>query len=44
LMKVKPEDVKIGMRVVVSGWRTRDDPTERLSDGVAPPLFEPESS
>ena len=43
LVKVKPEDVKIGMRVVVSGWRTCDDPTERLSDGVAPPLFEPES-
>lgn len=44
LMKVKPENMAIGMRVVVSGWRTRDDPTEQLSDGVAPPLFEPESS
>ncbi|MEI8400276.1 MAG: OB-fold domain-containing protein [Alcaligenaceae bacterium] len=44
LVKVKPENVAIGMRVVVNGWRTRDEPTERVSDGVAPPLFEPESS
>ena len=44
LLKVKPEEVSIGMRVVVSGWRTRDDSTERVSDGEAPPLFEPESS
>ena len=43
LIKVKPEDVKVGMRVVVSGWRTRLDPTEQVSDGAAPPLFEPES-
>jgi uncharacterized OB-fold protein len=42
LIKVKPEDVNVGMRVVVSGWRTRLDPTEQVSDGVAPPLFEPE--
>jgi uncharacterized OB-fold protein len=43
LIKVKTEDVKVGMRVVVSGWRTRPDPTEQVSDGAAPPLFEPES-
>jgi uncharacterized OB-fold protein len=43
LIKVKPEEVTVGMRVMVSGWRTRDEPAERLSDGVAPPLFEPES-
>ena len=44
LMKIKPEDVKIGMRVVVNGWRTRDDPADQVSDGVAPPLFEPDLS
>ncbi|CAN1511676.1 COG1545 Predicted nucleic-acid-binding protein containing a Zn-ribbon [Burkholderiaceae bacterium] len=43
LIKVKPEEVTVGMRVMVSGWRTRDEPAELLSDGVAPPLFEPES-
>lgn len=44
LMKIKPEDVKIGMRVVVNGWRTRDDPADHVSDGIAPPLFEPDLS
>jgi hypothetical protein len=29
--------------VMVSGWRTRDEPVERMSEGAAPPLFEPES-
>jgi uncharacterized OB-fold protein len=43
LINVKPEDVAVGMRVMVSGWRTRDEPAERVSEGVAPPLFEPES-
>jgi uncharacterized OB-fold protein len=43
LIKVKPEEVTVGMRVMVSGWRTHDEPAERLSDGVAPPLFEPDS-
>jgi uncharacterized OB-fold protein len=42
LIKVKTEDVKVGMRVVVSGWRTRPDPTEQVSVGAAPPLFGPE--
>ena len=41
LLNVKPEDVVIGMRVVVNGWRTLYDPSERVSTGVAPPLFEP---
>ena len=44
LINVKLERVAIGMRVVVSGWRTCNDPAEQVSDGVAPPLFEPESS
>ena len=44
LMKIKPEEVKIGMRVVVNGWRTRLDPADQVSDGVAPPLFEPDLS
>ncbi|MFZ4709058.1 MAG: Zn-ribbon domain-containing OB-fold protein [Zwartia sp.] len=43
LIKVKPEEVVVGMRVMVSGWRTRGEPAERVSEGVAPPLFEPES-
>lgn len=43
LIKVKPEEVVVGMRVMVSGWRTRDEPVERMSEGAAPPLFEPES-
>jgi hypothetical protein len=43
LIKVKPEEVTVGMRVMVSGWRTRDEPVERMSEGAAPPLFEPES-
>ena len=43
LIKVKPEEVTVGMRVVVNGWRTRHEPAERVSDGVAPPVFEPES-
>jgi uncharacterized OB-fold protein len=43
LIKVKPEEVVVGMRVMVSGWRTRDEPVERVSEGAAPPLFEPES-
>ena len=43
LIKVKPEEVTVGMRVMVSGWRTRDEPVERVSEGAAPPLFEPES-
>ena len=44
LIKVKPEEVSVGMRVLVNGWRTRHEPTERVSEGVAPPLFEPEPS
>jgi uncharacterized OB-fold protein len=44
LIKIKPEAVVIGLRVKVSGWRTLNDPAEWGSDGVAPPLFEPESS
>lgn len=43
LIKVKPEEVTVGMRVMVNGWRTRGEPAGRVSDGVAPPLFEPES-
>ena len=43
LIKVKPEEVVVGMRVMVSGWRTRDEPVEWVSEGTAPPLFEPES-
>ncbi len=43
LIKVKPEEVTVGMRVVVNGWRTRGEPAERVSEGAAPPLFEPES-
>ena len=44
LIKVKPEGVAIGMRVVVNGWRTRDDPPDQVSDGVVPPVFEPDLS
>jgi len=44
LINVKPEEVVVGMRVVVNGWRTCLEPAERVSEGVAPPLFEPESS
>ena len=43
LIKVKPEEVTVGMRVMVNGWRTRGEPVERVSEGAAPPLFEPES-
>ena len=43
LIKVKPEEVTVGMRVMVNGWRTCGEPAERVSEGVAPPLFEPES-
>ena len=43
LINVKPEEVAVGMRVMVNGWRTSDESAERISDGVAPPLFEPES-
>ena len=43
LIRVKPEEVTVGMRVVVNGWRTRHEPAERVSEGAAPPLFEPES-
>jgi uncharacterized OB-fold protein len=43
LINVKPKEVAVGMRVKVNDWRTRDDPAERASEGVAPPLFEPES-
>ena len=43
LIKVKPEEVTVGMRVMVNGWRTRGEPAERVSEGAAPPLFEPES-
>ena len=42
LIKVKPEDVAIGMRVVVNGWRTHHESADRVSDGPAPPLFEPD--
>ncbi len=44
LMKIKPQDVKIGMRVVVIGWRTHRDPADQVSEGAAPPLFEPDLS
>lgn len=44
LIKVKSDEVVIGMRVLVNGWRTHHEPVERVSEGVAPPLFEPESS
>ena len=43
LIKVKPEEVTVGMRVMVNGWRTRGEPVERVSEGAAPSLFEPES-
>jgi len=33
LIKVKPEEVTVGMRVMVNGWRTRGEPVERVSEG-----------
>ena len=42
LINVKLEEVEVGMRVVVNGWRTCLDPVERLSEGLSPPVYEPD--
>lgn len=42
LINVKLEEVEVGMRVVVAGWRTCRDSTEKLSEGPSPPVFEPD--
>jgi hypothetical protein len=42
LINVKLEEVEVGMRVVVNGWRRCRDPVERLSEGLSPPVFEPD--
>ena len=41
LVNVAPDKVTIGMPVVVKDWRTQGDPPTHLSNGIAPPLFEP---